>query len=109
MAKTIWNGDQVAREVREKSREAINEILQAAALDAERQHWYHARTPAGLEQNTIAEPAIMGRHIVAGRFGTTKRRGFYGLFLELRQGFLRPAADRWFPALPAVLAEKLRR
>jgi hypothetical protein len=106
MAKTVWFGDEISKRIRDASAAAIDEVLEVAAKDAEEQHWWNRRG-GHLEEETIAEPAIKGREIVAGRFGTTRRKGFYGLFLELREPFLRPAADRSFPALPAVLQEKL--
>lgn len=106
MAKLTWFGEAVSTRVRDASAAAIGEILTESAADARQQHWWQSRSGHHLEDNIISEPPIKGRRIVAGRFGSTRRAGFYGLFLELRQGFLRPAADRHFPDLPARLEEK---
>ena len=111
-AKMDWNGDRLSQKVAQASRLAIDETLREADADATASHWWKNRT-GNLEIQIVTERAhrIPGNRI-AGRFGTTyfggkkgKRSGFYGLFLEYRRPFLRPAADRTFPRL----ADKIRR
>lgn len=103
-----WRGPQVAARVEAATKQAIDAITERAAEDAQANHWWQNRT-GELESNIIAEPAERradGR--VVGRFGTSLRReGFYGLFLERRQPFLRPAADRNFPALPLEIRARM--
>lgn len=109
-ARLDWNGDRVRARVVEASRVAINETLEEAAADASASHQWVSRT-GQLEEEIVVEQAVVGGQRVTGAFGTTRRRGFYGLFHELgtirefARPFLRPAADRAFP----TLAEKIRR
>lgn len=95
-----WRGDEVAKRVRAAALAAIDETLEQAAQDARDNHWWRNRS-GSLEGNIVVEPAKPdGRGRVSGRFGTSLRReGFYGLFLERKHAFLRPAADREFPQL----------
>lgn len=103
-----WLGDEVLAKAITASMEAIDVVTQAAADDAKANHWWSNRT-GDLEKNTIAEPATTDGLEVRGRFGATLRRGgFYGLFLERRTPWLRPAADRTFPLLPLTIREKAR-
>lgn len=105
-----WYGNQIARRVTEAAIEAVDETTQAAADAAQQQHWWASRGDNNLQRQTINEHAeIVEDGAVAGRFGTTRRKGFYGLFLELQQPFLRPAADQEFPHLGERMAEKLAR
>ncbi len=99
-----WHGEAVKARILAASIVAVNETTQAAAEDATRAHWWDNRTDQ-LQQETINAPARPVPGGVLGKFGTTRRRGFYGLFLELKRPFLRPAADRVFP----TLQERLRR
>lgn len=95
-----WNGDKVRRRVNLAAKDAIDETLEQAAKDAQGNHWWANRS-GSLEGNIVVEPATVdARGQVSGRFGTSLRRaGFYGLFLERKTPFLRPAADREFPHL----------
>jgi hypothetical protein len=102
-----WRAAQIVSDATRAGLEAVNELTQAAATRAESSHWWQSQT-GRLERETISEPAhVEGSGTVSGKFGTTKRRGFYGLFLEYEQPFLRPAADEFFPQLGHLMAEKL--
>jgi hypothetical protein len=102
----------VIARMREAVRAAIDDVTEAAAADASMAHWWVNRTGM-LESRIVSEDA---RHIgghVTGRFGTTSKLGFYGLFHEegtvheFARPFLRPAADRTFPTLAARIRERL--
>lgn len=105
-----WNGDALVERVRQAVIESIDETTQAAAADAEADHWWLARKGEdGLEGQIITEPASLHGDTASGRFGTTQRStGFFGLFLEYKRPFIRPAADRNFPAVIDRIREKLR-
>lgn len=101
-----WLGDLVAERIAIAATAAIDEATKGAADDAAQTHWWQAqRGQAGLEGQIIAEPAKPGAPgEIVGRFGSSLRKdGFYGLFLERRMPFLRPAADRHFPRLPLLI------
>lgn len=104
-ARIEWLGGILTARIEAAAMAAIDEATHAAADDAKDSHWWQARRGSdGLEGQIIAEPAKPEPGRVVGRFGATLRRdGFYGLFLELREPFLRPAADRHFPTLPALI------
>lgn len=103
-ARLDWNGDKLLAHVRSVVAAAIDDTVDEAAADARASHWWRNRT-GQLEEELISEHCAPGAANPAGRFGTTQRRGFYGLFHEYKTPFLRPAADRVFP----TLAEKIRR
>lgn len=106
-ARLDWRGDQVFARVMDAAREAIDETTKEAARDAQGSHWWAGRS-GRLEGNVINEAAVRrGRRVVSGRFGSTKRQGFYGLILERRRPFLRLAADRTFSHLSARIRRKL--
>lgn len=108
MAVSSWRGDEISTRVLAACKEAVDETTTEAATEAEKEHWWVNRTDQ-LEQETISEPAtVIGLSTVSGKFGTTQRRGFYGLFLEYKRPFLRPIADRVFPTLEDRIREKLR-
>jgi hypothetical protein len=106
MAVTRWYGSEIASRVLAASLDAIDEVTADAAAEAKQQHSWEDRA-GRLERETISEAASVTREGAAGRFGTTERMGFYGLFLEYKHPFLRPVADRVFPTLPQRLREKL--
>lgn len=98
-----WKGDRVFEKVMAATEKGINATTAYAAHDARGSHWWKSRTGA-LEANIINEPAERtSRTRVVGKFGTTRTRGFYGLFLERRTPFLRPAADRTFDRVFAAI------
>jgi hypothetical protein len=107
-----WNGDTIVQRVAEAARMAIDETLDEADADASSSHWWRNRT-GNLEVNIVTERARRFGYHIRGRFGTTysgvkgHRSGFYGLFLEYRTPFLRPAADRAFPTLAAKIRRRL--
>lgn len=103
----VWKGPLVLEKVARATQLAIDDVTEHAALDAESNHWWSNQT-ANLEANVISEEAQRQKDKIKGKFGTTKDRGFYGLFLELRTPFLRPAADRNFPLLARVIALRMR-
>lgn len=102
-AKLDWNGDRFRERVRIAAEAAVNETVDDAADDARTSHWWRNRT-GQLESELVVEHTH-GAESPTAKFGTTRRRGFYGLFLEYKTPFLRPAADRHF----STLAEKIRR
>ena len=99
-----WHGDEIVARIERAAREAIDETTADAAEDAKGSHWW-AVGRGQLGDEIKSEPARREGHEIVGKFGTTQRRGFYGLFLERRTPFLRPAADRVFPQL----AQRIRR
>ena len=109
-ARLDWNGEDLLFRVAEAARVSIDEVTAEADADASASHSWVDRTDQ-LEEEIVTEDAHMVGSRVVGRFGTTRRRGFYGLFHEegttheFARPFLRPAADRTFP----TLAEKIRR
>jgi len=96
----VWFGERILERKLETARLAIDEITEEAAADAQGSHWWKNRT-GNLEGHIISEPAKREGSVVTGKFGATSREAFYGLFLERRTPFLRPAADRTFPRLAA--------
>lgn len=112
-ARLDWNGDQLISRVRSAARVGVNETVDAAADDARGTHEWANRT-GQLEEEIVAEHADPAEPNPTARFGTTRRRGFYGLFHEegteheFARPFLRPAADRQFPSLAARIRRRLR-
>lgn len=100
-----WNGAKIIANIVNATKEAIDETTAAAAEEARSSHGYETRTGI-LEEETISEPAQVEGHRITGRFGSTQRRGFYGLFKEYEEPFLRPAADKEFPKLAGRISEK---
>jgi hypothetical protein len=96
---TTWNDDKLREHIRAAALAAIDDITQAAAQEAQQNHWWRDNS-GHLKEETISESARVDANGVSGKFGTTQRRGFYGMFLEYQQPFLRPVADRVFPGLP---------
>jgi hypothetical protein len=114
-ARLEWDGDQLLANVAKAAAAAINDVTKAAADDAQATHdWFARRGRRGLEGQIEHEPATVDGTRVTGRFGYTKRRGFYGLFHEEgtvhehEHPALRPAGDRHFPALTARISERLK-
>jgi hypothetical protein len=66
--------------------------------------WWESHSAAGLVSRVVTEPAKHDGVRIVGKVGTTHRYGFYGLFLEREQPFMRPVADETFPHL----AERIR-
>jgi hypothetical protein len=102
-----WHGAAIGARVVAAELAAVDETTKASADEARGDHWWTARG-GPLERETISEPARPVAGGVVGKFGTTRKRGFYGLFLELQQPFLRPIADRVFPSLAERLHERYR-
>jgi len=109
-----WNGDKILGQVFEAARMGVNETLREADRDASTSHSWVNRTDQ-LEEEIVSEDATIVLDRVVGRFGTTRGRGFYGLFHELgtkhemERPFLRPAADRTFPGLALRIRKHLPR
>lgn len=101
-----WNGPEIERKIQRASLEAIDEITEEAARDASQAHWWANRS-GNLASEIENEPAEETSTGARGRFGATRIRGFYGLFLEHRGPFLRPAADRNFPNLAGAIRKRL--
>jgi hypothetical protein len=104
-----WNGPEILRLQEAKTIAAIDATTEEAARLAVTGRWWEARSAEGLVSEVKTQPARKVRSTISGRFGTTQRRGFYGLFLEREQPFLRPAADEAFPNLYFRLAGKAPR
>lgn len=104
-----WLGNLIAEEAIAATKLAIDDVTRAAADDAKQSHWWGNRS-GDLERNTFSEPATLtAEGTVRGRFGSSLRReGFYGLFLERKTPWLRPAADRHFKDLRRVLRGKTK-
>jgi hypothetical protein len=102
-----WRGDAVVERVMRAAQAAIDDTTDEAAKDAEGSHWWGARTGT-LESQIVNEPARRFGLRAVGKFGSTAKQGFYGLFLEHRQPFLRPAADRNFRDLARRIKERIR-
>lgn len=109
-----WHGDELVKKVTEAARGAIDEVTDEAVEDAQRSHaWLARRGRRGLEGEIVSAAAHVEGARVTGRFGTTRRRGFHGLFHEEgtvhehERPFLRPAADRHFPTLAARIRRRL--
>lgn len=109
-----WNGDELIDRVTRAATRAVNRTLDEAVNDAESSHTWVNRNNQ-LEDEIKAEHAIEGsaNPNPTGKFGTTARRGFYGLFheegtvKEHETPFLRPAGDRAFPGLAEKIKEEL--
>lgn len=100
-----WHGDEISARLERIIPIAIDATTEEAVLYAKASHWWRSRK--GRLQGEIAnEPARRtGAFSWTGRFGSTQRRGFYGLILEYRQPFLRPAAQATFKHL----SDRIRR
>lgn len=109
-AKLDWRGAALVERVRAAATAGVNETVDAAADDARVSHEWLDRT-GQLEEEIVTEHADNREANPRASFGTTRRRGFYGLFHEegteheFARPFLRPAGDRNFP----TLAERIRR
>lgn len=111
-----WNGDRLIERVERAAREGVNETVDDARDDARATHTWKPSTrwPSDLETQIVSEHAHGADPNPTGKFGYTRRKGFYGLFHE--EGTvhehmfpaLRPAADRVFPTLAARIREKLK-
>lgn len=109
-ARIDWQGATVVAKITSATLAAAREVVEEAAADARQNHWWRNRAGANLQSQIVAEPARIARGrpgVITARFGTTARRGFYGLFLERRTPFLRPAADRAFPSFATRIAARL--
>jgi hypothetical protein len=110
-AATTWNGDRLIRRMERAARDAVNETVDAARDDALASHEWQNRT-GQLEEELISVHASAGDENPTASFGTTRRRGFVGLFHEegtvheFARPFLRPAADRVFPGLRGRIARR---
>jgi len=103
---TKWYGDQILAKVQRASQAGIDDVLAESVADAEANHWWQSRQGT-LAANIEREPAERVGRVIRGRFGTTSRQAFYGLFLERKMPFLRPAADRTFPRLASAIRSRL--
>jgi len=116
-ARLDWRGDELLARVRRAVEVSVDETLDAARDDAIDTHpWQvdprfrrfrNIKRPINphLEGQIHSEHVTPGDPVPTGRFGYTRRRGFYGLFLEFKFPTIRPAGDRVFP----TLAERIRR
>lgn len=104
---TKWYADELKKKVRVASVLAINDVTSDARDDAKESHNWRSQS-GRLEANIVNEPAQPTLTGARGRFGTTQRQGFYGLFMERRYPFLRPAADRNFTKIAGAIRERLR-
>lgn len=104
-----WKGRAVETAVMTAAREAINETTEAAAEAAKRSHWW-GRWSGRLEGAEIKYEYARktGPNRYTGKFGATRIRGFYGLILEHKTPFLRPAADQEFPKVTQRIKARIR-
>jgi hypothetical protein len=93
---TKWNADELVATIERRAHEAIDETTAEAAQAAK---GMAPRRRGQLVSEIVSEPAQRQDGRIVGKFGSTKVRGFYGLFHERRRPFLRPAADATFPRL----------
>jgi hypothetical protein len=111
-ARLDWHGGELIARMRQAALAAVNETVDQAADDARVSHVWLNRT-GQLEEEIISEHADPAAPNPTARFGTTRRRGFYGFFHELgtveefARPFLRPAAARTFPGLVAAIRRRL--
>lgn len=111
-ARLDWNGDRLVARVREAAIRSVNDTVDQAADEARSSHSWFTRT-GQLEEEIVAEHAHPADPNPTARFGTTRGRGFYGLFHEegttheFARPFLRPAADVAFPTLLARIRRRL--
>jgi hypothetical protein len=104
---TKWYADRVLAKVNRATLAGIDDTLEKSVEDAKANHWWQSREGT-LEANIVREPAQRTSRGARGEFGTTSRQAFYGLFLERRMPFLRPAADRTFPLLKKAIQDRMR-
>jgi hypothetical protein len=97
-----WNGEQIKAKVLRASEAGVNETTADAARSTRA-----PRRKGQLQSEVVSEPAERSGDRITGKFGSTKGRGFYGLILERRSPFLRPASDTTFPKLARNIAQKL--
>jgi hypothetical protein len=112
-ARVTWNGDALLKRVRAAAVASVNETVDVARDDARASHeWVNRK--GQLEEEIVSEHATVDEPNPTASFGTTRRRGFYGLFHEEgtvhehERPFLRPAADRAFPTLAGRIRRRLR-
>jgi hypothetical protein len=118
-ARLDWRGDELVAKVRRAVEDSIDETVDAGRDDATETHPWHVdprfrrfrniKRPINphLEDQIESEHVTPGSAVPTGRFGYTRRRGFYGLFLEFKFPTIRPAGDRVFPTLPARIRRRL--
>lgn len=101
-----WRGPEIEAKLTRSIPDAINETTRDAADQAQTSHWW--KSHGHLEPNTVHEDATRtGAHEWTGRFGA-RSHVYWGLFLEYRQPWLRPAADSTFHQLADRLRGRLR-
>lgn len=106
MSQIKWHGKAIAAAVQARTISAIDATTEEAAELAVKDRWWRARrAEQGLVSEVVTEPAHHEGGRIVGRFGSTQHRGFYGLFLELREPWLQPAADEAFPHLADRIRE----
>lgn len=94
---TKWYGPDINTRIKMAAKVAIDQTTEAAAQSASTNHWWRNRSGL-LASEILHDPAVIRGNKISGRFGST-RDAFYGLFLERRTPFLRPAADKEFKLL----------
>lgn len=121
-----WNGDAIERALESAVTRAINDLVDEARDEAKAEHftaWQNTPTKWSKEGGQLEEE-IVSQHVesvkltdahtpdeLTGRFGFSRKRGFYGLFHELgtvhefEKPVIQPIGDRVF----ARLAEEIRR
>lgn len=104
----IWKGDELIRKLERAVPDAIDATTQEAADHAKGSHWWgsrHGRLQAEIVNEGVKRTGALRW---SGKFGSTQHRGFYGLILEYRNPFLRPAADATFKHLALRLKATFR-
>ena len=106
--KLHWNGDNVARRIREASRLGIDDTMAQCAITAKGSHpgWKNISTNAE-GSIMITQPARNERGRTVGRWGS--KGVLYMLFLEIKHGAaLRASADKNYPSLSRRIKQHLR-
>jgi hypothetical protein len=117
-----WNGDAIEARVDRAVRAGIDDTTQDIDDDATVSHWWENRdlkrykTPAGfLEREIVTTPSFVDGDRIVGRVGVRYsgepkvKTAFYGLFLEYKQPWLRPAFDRQAHRLAMHIRDRFNR
>lgn len=103
-----WFGPELVAKKREEAVVMLNETAEEGAQLAIQGKWWTPRRGAeGLVGEVVVEPAELRMRILQSKFGSTMRRGFFGLFLEKQQPWIRPAGDKAAAHLLARLRGRL--
>ncbi len=104
--RVTWHGDKLMRRIDKAQREAIDETTASAALAAQGDLYPGHGLITGLLQGSVkAEQARRTRKGYSGRWGSFDV--LYAVFIEIRYGFLRKAAEGEHPKLAGRIRARL--